>query len=267
MKFVSFNINGLRAHIHQLEFIIKTLQPDVIGLQETKIHDSMFPIELISKYNYHAYYNGQKRYYGVALLSREKPFFICKDFLNEKNNFQKRIIQAKFHTPQGILTVINSYFPNGENKKNIKYFQKKFFYQDFISYLKNIYKNNPLLLIMGDMNIAPQDLDIGIGKINKKYWIDSGKCSFLPEERIWIKSLFDVGLIDTYRYLNPMKNDLYSWFDYRFNGFEKNVGLRIDLLLSSISLIKFLQFSGIDYNIRKMSRPSDHAPVWAKFNL
>ena len=122
-------------------------------------------------------------------------------------------------------------------------------------------------LIMGDMNISPTDLDIGIGEENRKRWLRTGKCSFLPEEREWMERLLGWGLVDTYRHANPEKNDQFSWFDYRSKGFDDNRGLRIDLLLASNPLAERCEETGIDYEIRSMEKPSDHAPVWAKFRV
>lgn len=120
---------------------------------------------------------------------------------------------------------------------------------------------------MGDMNISPTDLDIGIGEENRKRWLRTGKCSFLPEEREWMERLLGWGLVDTYRHAWPEKNDQFSWFDYRSKGFDDNRGLRIDLLLASKPLAERCEETGIDYEIRSMEKPSDHAPVWAKFRV
>lgn len=269
MKFVSFNINGLRARYHQLEKIKNILKADVIGLQETKVHDLFFPIEKISILNYKVYFYGKKQYAGVALLSNKKPIEIRKGF--EKNNIDKkcRVIIADYITSYGKLTVINCYVPNGENIFNIiKYNEKKIFLKDLENYLKNNYDcNNSLILIMGDMNIAVNDIDIGIGKNNYKRWLYLGKCGFLQEEKEWIKKIFNLGFVDTYRYKNSEKKNNYSWFDYRYNSFNKNCGLRIDLLLASRPLAALINNTGIDYSIRAMEKPSDHAPVWVDFNL
>lgn len=268
MKFVSFNINGLRAHYHQLEAIITTLQPEVIGLQETKVHDNMFPIKEVSRYCYHVCYNGQKGHYGVALLSREKPLSIRRGFSTDSDNAQRRIIMADFITPKGILTVVNGYFPQGENRNHpIKFAAKERFYRDLQDYIEKNHHGESLLLIMGDMNISPTDLDIGIGEKNRKQWLRNGKCSFLPEERAWMEHLLAWGLVDIYRQANFKEKNYYSWFDYRSRGFDKNRGLRIDLLLASQPLASTVLAIGIDYNIRAMEKPSDHAPVWTDFDL
>lgn len=267
MRFVSFNINGLRARIHQLDAIIKQLKPDVIGLQEIKVHDNAFPIEMINKYGYYVYYYGQKRYHGVALLLRYPPVSIAYG-LYDNYLSEKRIIIAQIPTAIGILTVINSYFPQGENKNSNKFIFKRQFYQKLQYYLEHNYHQESLLLIMGDTNISPTDLDIGIGKINKKKWLTLGRCSFLPEERQWIKQLLNWGLVDVYRVQYPKNNaSCYSWFSYMYNGFIKNRGLRIDLILTTRPLALRCQWNDINYKIRSMQRPSDHAPVWSDFNI
>lgn len=267
MRLVSFNINGLRAHMHQLDALITSLHPDVIGLQETKVDNNDFPESAILKYGYHVYYCGQKKYNGVALLFRKFPLYIKNDFLYYNSLFETRIIMAKILTSKGILTIINSYFPQGENIYSNKFIIKRQFYQKLQCYIQKNYSNQELLLIMGDMNISPTDLDIGIGEKNKKRWINSGKCAFLPEERQWINKLMNWGLIDIYRNFYPYQNQRYSWFSYIANKFSTNTGLRIDLILVTKLLATYHQYSEINYNIRNMQRPSDHAPVWVDFNI
>ncbi|CUX95800.1 Exodeoxyribonuclease III [Candidatus Mikella endobia] len=267
MKFVSFNINGLRARIHQLKEIINTLNPDVIGLQETKVHDNMFPFKEILSYGYNVYYYGQKIHYGVALLSRKKPFNIRRGFCTDNNKSPRRIIMADFITSKGILTVINGYFPNGENRNSKKFLEKKYFFRNLQLYIEQNYNYKSLLLIMGDINISFTDLDIGIDKKSYIKWFNTGKCSFLSEERTWMQRLLDWGMIDTYRKINPTNNKYYSWFDYRSHAFSKNLGLRIDVLLASLKLATMIKNTGIDYNIRAMNHPSDHAPVWTDFDI
>ncbi|WP_339058256.1 exodeoxyribonuclease III [Candidatus Regiella endosymbiont of Tuberolachnus salignus] len=268
MKFVSFNINGLRARFHQLAAIITQHQPDIIGLQETKVHDDMFPLAEISQYGYHVYYHGQKGHYGVALLIKQQPLAVRRGFPTDDADAQRRIIMVDVATPQGNLTVINGYFPQGENRNHpTKFPAKAKFYSDLQHYLEQHFTADDQLLIMGDLNICPTELDIGIGSDNQKRWLRSGKCAFLPEERDWLARLQNWGLIDTFRSKNPECNDQFSWFDYRSRGFDENRGLRIDLLLASAPLASRCIATGIDYQIRGMEKPSDHAPVWSEFML
>lgn len=268
MKFVSFNINGLRARPHQLAAIIEQHQPDVIGLQETKVHDDMFPLEEVSQYGYHVFYHGQKGHYGVAMLTKQEPVAVRRGFPGDDEESQRRIIMADIETPQGILTVINGYFPQGESRDHpTKFPAKEKFYRDLQDYLNTSLSVNNPVVVMGDVNISPTDLDIGIGEDSRKRWLRTGKCSFLPEEREWMERLKGWGLIDTFRAANPDTADKYSWFDYRSRGFDENRGLRIDLIMASTPLASRCIETGIDYDIRGMEKPSDHAPIWATFDL
>ncbi|MGP1958900.1 MAG: exodeoxyribonuclease III [Arsenophonus sp. NC-CH8-MAG3] len=268
MKFVSFNINSLRARFHQLDAIIKKHQPDVIGLQETKVDDCTFPLEQVNQLGYNIYHHGQKTHYGVALFCKQKAITIQKGFPFDDRDAQCRIIMADIETEKRIITVINAYFPQGECRDHpTKFAAKEKFYQDLQLYLQNNLSPQSHIILMGDMNISPTDHDIGIGEINRKRWLSMGKCSFLPEEREWMDKLKSWGLIDTYRQKNPEITDQFSWFDYRSKGFVDNRGLRIDLILASSSLFACSCEAGIDYSIRSMEKPSDHAPIWAKFKL
>lgn len=269
MKVVSFNINGLRARPHQIEELVNTQQPDVIGLQEIKVHDDAFPHEIPEAINYHAYYYGQKSHYGVAIFSKLPAINVEYGFPNDEDDAQRRMIIATFETSKGPLKVINGYFPQGENRDHeTKFPAKRKFYQDLMDYLENEPKDAQVI-VMGDFNISPQDLDIGIGPQNAKRWLRTGKCSFLPEEREWFDRLLAWGLTDTYRHQHPESQELFSWFDYRSRGFEDSPkrGLRIDGILVSAPLLEQLDQTGIDYHIRSQEKPSDHAPVWASFNL
>jgi exodeoxyribonuclease-3 len=135
--------------------------------------------------------------------------------------------------------------------------------------LRTAFKPDQNLILLGDMNVAPLDLDIGIGADNAKRWLRTGKCAFLPEERDWFQALLDWGLIDAYRARYPESADRFSWFDYRSRGFEREPkhGLRIDHILISAPLRERLLDVGIDYAIRAMEKPSDHCPVWITLDL
>lgn len=263
---MSFNINGLRARPHQLEAIIEQYQPDILGLQEIKVADEDFPYSLVEHLGYHIYHHGQKGHYGVAFLLKQAPKAIHKGLPTDEADAQKRIIMAELETEFGLLTVINGYFPQGESRSHeTKFPAKQKFYSDLQRYLEQDHNKNNPIIIMGDMNISPTDLDIGIGEESRKRWLRTGKCSFLPEEREWINRLYDYGLTDTFRYLNPTTNDKFSWFDYRSKGFDDNRGLRIDHILASHNLIEHCIDTGIALDIRAMEKPSDHAPIWAEF--
>jgi exodeoxyribonuclease-3 len=245
------------------------LNADVIGLQETKVHDEAFPLEMAQQHGYHAYYFGQKSHYGVALLSKLPAMGVEYGFPNDDDEAQRRVIIATFATEKGPLKVINGYFPQGESRDHpTKFPAKEKFYRDLQTYLTQ-HNDVEQVVIMGDFNISAEDCDIGIGEANAKRWLRTGKCSFLPEEREWFKALLDLGFTDSYRHIYPGKNDKFSWFDYRSKGFEDTPkrGLRIDGVLCSDNLVPFLSHADISYDIRAMEKPSDHAPIWAELDI
>jgi len=267
MKIVSFNINGLRARLPQLQALIDAHQPDIIGLQEIKVHDDAFPRADVEAMGYHVYFHGQKAHYGVALLCKQEPESVSRGFPGDDEEAQRRLISARFVLADGRrLTVMNGYFPQGESRDHpTKFPAKEKFYADLQSLLLEQHQPDEELVVMGDLNISPEDCDIGIGETNRKRWLRDGKCSFLPEEREWLARLKGWGLIDTFRHLFPETQDRYSWFDYRSKGFDENRGLRIDLILATAPLLARLDEAGIDYPLRGVEKPSDHAPIWATF--
>ena len=117
MKIVSFNINGLRARPHQLAALIEKHQPDVIGLQETKVSDEQFPLAEVQALGYHVHFHGQKGHYGVALLSRQAPLALHKGFSTDEEDAQRRFIWGTFADANGNpVTIMNGYFPQGESR-------------------------------------------------------------------------------------------------------------------------------------------------------
>lgn len=267
MKIVSFNINGLRARLPQLQALIDAHQPDIIGLQEIKVHDDAFPRADVEAMGYRVYFHGQKAHYGVALLCKQEPESVTRGFPGDDEEAQRRLISARFLLADGRrLTVMNGYFPQGESRDHpTKFPAKEKFYADLQSLLLEQHQPDEDLVVMGDLNISPEDCDIGIGEANRKRWLRDGKCSFLPEEREWLARLKGWGLIDTFRHRFPETQDRYSWFDYRSKGFDENRGLRIDLILATAPLLARLDEAGIDYPLRGVDKPSDHAPIWATF--
>lgn len=269
LKIMSFNVNGIRSRLNQLESVLKKHNPTIVGLQEIKVSDEEFPTDAVNAMGYEVSHFGQKGHYGVALLSKMSPTFVKKGFPSDEDDAQRRIIHGAYTFDNADVHVINGYFPQGENRSHPKKFPaKERFYSDLNKYIKDIFKKDDLFVVIGDMNVAPEDLDVGIGSDNMKRWLQRGICCFLPEERNWLDSLITFPLYDTFRSLNPNKN-LYSWFDYRSRGFDQDPkrGLRIDLVLSSENLMSKIKDTGIDIDARGMEKPSDHCPVWAEFEI
>ena len=216
---------------------------------------------------YHVYFHGQKAHYGVALMCKQPPVSVSRGFPGDDDEAQRRLISARFELEDGqFLTVMNGYFPQGESRDHpTKFPAKEKFYADLLHLLETEHQPQESLIVMGDLNISPAESDIGIGEANRKRWLRDGKCSFLPEEREWLARLQQWGLHDSFRALHPEVTDRFSWFDYRSKGFDENRGLRIDLILTSAPLLARLSEAGIDYPLRALEKPSDHAPIWASF--
>lgn len=272
MKVISFNINGLRARLHQLQALIDKHNPAVIGLQETKVHDEAFPEEAVTAMGYKVFFHGQKAHYGVAMLVRndlaDKVTLVQKGFPTDNEDHQKRMVMVTLEYNDKPVTMLNGYFPQGESIDHpIKFPYKRAFYADLMSYLNENHNADENIIVMGDINISPTDLDIGIGEVNRKRWLKTGKCSFQPEERQWLSDLLGWGFHDTFRTLHPETGEQYSWFDYRSRGFDDNRGLRIDVVLATPSLNANVVDAGIDYELRGIEKPSDHAPIWSEFKL
>lgn len=267
MKIISFNINGLRARLHQLQALIDAHSPDVIGLQEIKVDNAQFPVSDVEAMGYHVVYHGQKAHYGVAMLTKVVPTNVQYGLPTDTEEHQKRLIAVTLPTANGKdITVYNGYFPQGENiSHEIKFPYKVAFYSDLTAHLKASHSCDEQYIVMGDINISPTDLDIGIGPENAKRWLRSGKCSFQPLEREMLATLQDLGLHDTFRHLQPDLTERYSWFDYRSKGFVDNRGLRIDVIMASTALLPLCTESEIDYELRGIEKPSDHAPIFASF--
>ncbi|MEM9314695.1 MAG: exodeoxyribonuclease III [Pseudomonadota bacterium] len=270
MKFVCFNVNGIRARLHQLEALVASHDPDVVAVQESKVVDEDFPHAAIAEIGFpHCYVYGQKGHYGVALLSKKPLKDVQLGFPWRAPDQQRRFIAATATVNRKAVRLLNGYFPQGDSRDHpVKFPGKAEFYADLLRYLNESCKANGRLLVAGDMNVAPEDLDIGIGEDNAKRWLRTGKASFLPEERQWLKAVTDWGLTDSYALQHP-EDRLLSWFDYRSRGFERDPkrGLRIDLILVTDALAKTLSETGIDYALRGLEKPSDHCPIWASFKL
>lgn len=254
-----------------MEAMIAKHDPDVIGLQEIKVHDSEFPTNAFEHLGYHIVHHGQKGHYGVATFSKMAPTAVQKGFPGEAEDHQRRMLITRYQLADGTcLRVLNGYFPQGENREHPEKFpNKERFYRNLQLWLEENADPGEPLVVLGDMNISPEDSDIGIGEDNRKRWLRTGKTSFLPEEREWMAALKNWGLVDTFRSMNPEVTDRFSWFDYRSKGFDREPkrGLRIDLILATEELNRRCVDTGIDYELRGMEKPSDHCPIWAEFRI
>ncbi len=252
MKLASWNVNSLKIRLPQLLEWLAASQPDVVCLQETKLEDHSFPREEIEAAGYEAAFFGQKTYNGVALLSRHGLNAITLGNPHFEDE-QKRLIAATV----GTTRVICAYMPNGQAVGSDKYHYKLNWLQALTDWLREELAAHPQLALAGDFNIAPEDRDVH----NPAAWAGQILCS--DAERAAFKRMLSLGLKDSFR-LFDQPEKAYSWWDYRMLGFQKNNGLRIDHILLSRPLAERCVAAGIDREMRKRERPSDHAPVTAE---
>ena len=251
MKLASWNVNSLKVRLPHLLDWLGAEQPDVVCLQETKLEDHNFPQAEINAAGYQVAFSGQKTYNGVALLARESP----TDVVFGNPHFtdpQKRLIAA---TVSGIR-VIGAYVPNGQALDSDKYPYKLSWLSALETWVGEELKSHPQLMLAGDFNIAPDDRDVH----NPAAWAGQILCS--EPERTAFQRLLALGLKDSFRLFDQAEKS-FSWWDYRMLGFQKNQGLRIDHILLSEPLAGRCIAAGIDREMRKRERPSDHAPVTA----
>jgi len=249
MKLAAWNVNSLNVRLPHVLDWLKAHQPDALCLQELKLEDAKFPLAAIEEAGYHAVYDGQKTYNGVAILSRKKAEDVSKGIPGFADE-QKRVIAA---TIEGVR-VVCVYIPNGQSVGSDKYQYKLKWLEALAVYMQHEIATWGDLALLGDYNIAPEDRDVH----DPQAWAGQVLCSDL--ERAALKRLVDLGLQDSFRLFEQAEKS-YSWWDYRMNGFKRNLGLRIDHILLTPSLVARCESAGIDIEPRKWERPSDHAPV------
>lgn len=253
MKIATWNVNSLRVRLpHVLDWLAAN-PVDVLGIQETKLVDESFPRTEIEAAGYQVAFYGQKTYNGVAILSRHPMTEVTMGKPGFKDE-QRRVIAA---TVNGVR-VVNVYVPNGQSVGSDKYQYKLAWLEALRGYLEGEMKKHPQLAVTGDFNIAPDDRDV----YDPVAWKGQVLCS--EPEREAFHALLGLGLSDSFRlFEQPEKS--FSWWDYRAAGFRRDLGLRIDHVLSSGDLAKRCRACNIDKAPRKLERPSDHTPVIADF--
>tara|TARA_R110002049_G_scaffold272614_4_gene450237 strand:- start:1280 stop:2047 length:768 start_codon:yes stop_codon:yes gene_type:complete len=255
MKIATWNVNSLKVRLPHVSAWLDANDPDILVLQEIKQPTADFPDDEFIATGYHAVANGQKTYNGVAIIARQPPEDIVTDFPGFEDP-QRRILAATV----GDVRVINLYVPNGSSVGSEKYSYKLAWLAALRGFLEDELAKHERLVVLGDFNIAPKDEDV----YDPEKWGDAILCS--PAERAALNSILELGLSDVFRnFEQPEKS--FSWWDYRAAGFQRNAGLRIDLILCSEALAQYCTSSVVDKEPRALERPSDHAPVLATFDL
>ena len=257
MRIASWNVNSLRVRLPHVLDWLASHSPDVLGIQETKLADDAFPADALREAGYEVAFSGQKTYNGVALLTRQPMAEVVRDLAAEGfADIQRRVIGATV----GGVRVLNLYVPNGQAVGSEKYEYKLGWLAALRNHLAAELAGHEHVAVMGDFNIAPDDRDVH----DPAAWEGQVLCS--EPERAALADLLGLGLRDTFR-LFEQPEGVVSWWDYRAAAFRRNRGLRIDLVLASDSLAECCTRSSVDLEPRRLERPSDHAPVFADFDV
>ena len=252
-KIISYNLNGIRSAINKglLEWL-KESEPDILCIQETKAQPGQVDPGEFHKLGYRDYWHSaeKKGYSGVLILTREEPDHVEIGMGIPGYDTEGRVIRADYDD----LSVLDVYIPSGTNG-DIRQEIKMAFLDDFLIYLTELRKKRPMLLVCGDFNIAHNEIDIHNPAGNKN---NSG---FLPEERAWVDKFLASGFVDSFRKLHP-ETVKYSWWTFRANARQRNIGWRLDYHMLTHELEKHLLESGI----LNEAKHSDHCPVWVNID-
>ena len=228
-------------------------KPDLLAVQETKVADDMFPADQVRSTGYHVEFHGQKSYNGVAVLSRTPPVE-TQAGIPGFDDEQCRVLLVRFDDPS--VAVLNLYVPQGSEVDSEKYRYKLRWFDAMLSYVQDLVRLHSQLIVLGDINIAPADIDVH----DPAVW--QGRVTVSPSERQRFDAMLDIGLVDCFRTLHPNKT-AFSWWDYRSGSYRNNHGLRIDHILATSALD--CRECRIDSEPRSWPVPTDHAPVSAVF--
>lgn len=245
MKFISWNVNGLRACVGKgFVNFVQEQDADIFCVQETKLQKGQIDLDLPG---YHQYWNyaEKKGYSGTAVFTKEEPLCAAYSIGIEEHDHEGRVITLEYSG----FYFITVYTPNSQNELVRLDYRMKW-EDDFLSYLKKLEENKPVIFC-GDLNVAHKEIDLKNPKTNRM------NAGFTEEERSKFTALTEAGFVDTFRYFYPDLEGAYSWWSYRFSARAKNAGWRIDYFLVSECLKDRLE----DAFIYKDVMGSDHCPV------
>ena len=245
MKFISWNVNGLRACEGKgFRDIFNELDADFFCLQETKLQEGQIDLQFPGYESYWDYAE-KKGYSGTAIFTRHKPLSVARGLGIDAHDHEGRAVTLEFEQ----FYLVTAYVPNSQDGlRRLDY--RMAWEDDFRAYLKSLDERKPVV-VCGDLNVAHQEIDLKNPKSNRR------NAGFTDEEREKFSLLLEAGFTDTFRYFYPDKEEIYSWWSYRFKAREKNAGWRIDYFLASNRLRPQLKSAAIHTEIFG----SDHCPV------
>ena len=252
MKVATFNINNINRRLPNLLRWLHQAKPDIVALQELKSTDAYFPDDAINKAGYGAVWRGQRTWNGVAILARKAdPVLIRTELPGDPDDREARYIEAAV---RGIV-VTSIYLPNGNPQPGPKFDYKLEWFRRLKSHAAKFIKQDIPVVLAGDYNVAPTELDI----YPTRSWDKDALIQ--PKSRAAYKSLVTQGWLDAIRELHPSK-PMFTFWDYKRNCWPRDAGLRLDHLLVSPVLAPRLTKAGVDAKERGEESASDHAPAW-----
>lgn len=255
MKIATWNINGINSRVQHVLDWCALNQPDVLCLQELKCVDSQFPRQKLKAAGFsYVEFHGEKAYNGVAILSKDRIYDPQKNFPDDQADAPRRLIGA---TIRGVR-LVNVYAPHGTALGSDKFDFKLNWLKRLREYFDNNFDREEQVLLCGDLNVAPHELDVW----KPSLWKD--KMHFTKPEREALLHLKRWGFVDVFRQINDEARE-YTWWDHFHHSFEKDRGLRIDHIWASPRLAGRCIDCWIDKQPRGWEHPSDHAPVVAEF--
>ncbi len=252
IRVATWNVNSIRQRLDHVLRFLGEWGPDILLLQETKVEDGLFPGAAFAENGYTTAFSGQKTWNGVAMISKLPLEEISEELPGGMRWPEKRILCA---TAAGIR-IGNVYVPNGGSSGD-SFASKLAFLDSLDRVLASVPADMPFLLA-GDFNVAPAEDDV-----HDPEALDGSVC-FHPEERLRVGRMLSAGAVDLFRRFHP-SGKAYSWWDYRELSFQRNRGMRLDLMLASPALAARAESCEIVREARKWQKPSDHAPVLAAF--
>lgn len=255
IKLVTWNVNGIRASYPKgLSQFVAEVNPDILCLQETKAHrEQVEPVAQTLGFPFDVWSSAERKgYSSVATFSKIEPNKVLKSIDHPEYEREGRIIWSSYDD----FDLYNIYFPNGGSGEERHYF-KQTFLKNLNAHLQFEIKRGKEIIVVGDYNVAHKEVDVydPIGL--------SAESGFLPEERQWFDQFIELGFVDTYRFLNPDKKKIYSWWSYKEMARVKNNGWRIDYICVTQGLVKNLK----SCDVLMSQIGSDHCPVVAEFEF
>jgi exodeoxyribonuclease-3 len=255
MKIATYNVNGVNGRLPVLLRWLRETKPDVACLQELKTTDDKFPRDAISDAGYNAVWHGQKSWNGVAVLAKKELGLkeVGRGLPGDPEDLQSRYIETIVN---GIM-ICCLYLPNGNPAPGPKFDYKLAWLERLIEKSKKLIKIKAPVILLGDYNVIPTDLDA----YKPERWVKDAV--FFPEAKAAYQRILKQGWIDAIRYLFP-EEKIFTYWDYFRNAFARDAGIRMDHILLSPELKKRLLDGGVDRNVRSWEKTSDHAPVWVE---